>query len=79
MTEKWKPKPKNEPLLVFVSLPHHINPFTWFKRGWRLKVDIRDISLKVKRLEKNALANSADPDETPHDAASHQGLRCLLK
>jgi len=25
------------------------------------------------------LANSVDPDETPHDAASHQGLRCLLK
>ncbi|KAH3702967.1 hypothetical protein DPMN_077995 [Dreissena polymorpha] len=31
------------------------------------------------RLEKKALANSVDPDETPHDAASHQGLRCLLK
>ncbi len=28
---------------------------------------------------KRALANSVDPDETPHDAASHQGLRCLLK
>jgi len=28
---------------------------------------------------KNALANSVDPDETPHDASSHQGLRCLLK
>ncbi|KAH3702565.1 hypothetical protein DPMN_077589, partial [Dreissena polymorpha] len=26
-----------------------------------------------------ALANSVDPDEMPHDAASHQGLRCLLK
>ncbi|KAH3857986.1 hypothetical protein DPMN_100605 [Dreissena polymorpha] len=26
-----------------------------------------------------ALANSVDPDETPHDAASHQGLRCLVK
>ncbi|KAH3741761.1 hypothetical protein DPMN_048487 [Dreissena polymorpha] len=25
-----------------------------------------------------ALANSVDPYETPHDAASHQGLRCLL-
>ena len=25
------------------------------------------------------MANSVDPDETPHDAASHQGLRCLLK
>ncbi|KAH3873345.1 hypothetical protein DPMN_036579 [Dreissena polymorpha] len=28
---------------------------------------------------KTALANSVDPDETPHDAASHLGLRCLLK
>ncbi|KAH3696010.1 hypothetical protein DPMN_083474 [Dreissena polymorpha] len=28
---------------------------------------------------KKALANSVDPDETPHDAASHQGLRCLLR
>ena len=23
-------------------------------------------------------ANSADPDQTPHDAASDQGLHCLL-
>ena len=28
---------------------------------------------------KKALVNSVDPDETPHDAASYQGLRCLLK
>ena len=28
---------------------------------------------------KKALANSVDPNETPHDAAFHQGLRCLLK
>ena len=27
---------------------------------------------------KKALANSVDPDEMLHDAASHQGLRCLL-
>ena len=26
-----------------------------------------------------ALANSVDPDDMPHDAASHQGLGCLLK
>ncbi|KAH3754567.1 hypothetical protein DPMN_189244 [Dreissena polymorpha] len=32
-----------------------------------------------KRLEKKAVANGVYPDETPHDAASHQGLRCLLK
>ncbi|KAH3703812.1 hypothetical protein DPMN_078859, partial [Dreissena polymorpha] len=31
------------------------------------------------RLEKKSLANSEDPDETPHDSASHQGLRCLHK
>ncbi|KAH3821981.1 hypothetical protein DPMN_123750 [Dreissena polymorpha] len=29
-----------------------------------------------RRLEKKAFANSVDPDETPHDAASHLGLRC---
>ena len=28
---------------------------------------------------KKALVNSVDPDETPHDAASHQVLRSLLK
>ncbi|KAH3856139.1 hypothetical protein DPMN_098719, partial [Dreissena polymorpha] len=28
--------------------------------------------------EKKALTNSVDPDETPHDAASHLGLHCLL-
>ncbi|KAH3881287.1 hypothetical protein DPMN_005212 [Dreissena polymorpha] len=28
---------------------------------------------------KKALANSVDPDEMPHDAASSQGQRCLLK
>ena len=25
------------------------------------------------------LANSEDPDEMQHDAAFHQGLRCLLR
>ena len=25
------------------------------------------------------LANSEDPDEMPHNAAFHQGLRCLLR
>ena len=28
---------------------------------------------------KKALTNSVDPDETPRDVASHQGLRCLLQ
>ena len=27
----------------------------------------------------STLANSEDPDEMPHDAAFHQGLRCLLR
>ena len=27
--------------------------------------------------ERQALANSVDPDETPQNAASHQGLHCL--
>ena len=27
--------------------------------------------------EKQALANSAEPDQTPRDAASDQGLHCL--
>ncbi|KAH3863558.1 hypothetical protein DPMN_026547 [Dreissena polymorpha] len=31
------------------------------------------------RQKKKALESSVDPDETPHDAPSHQGLRCLLK
>ena len=26
----------------------------------------------------STLANSEDPDEMPHNAAFHQGLRCLL-
>ena len=32
-------------------------------------------------MSKNAgcVANSVDPDETPHDAASHLGLHCLLR
>ena len=25
------------------------------------------------------MANSVDPDETPHSAASHLGLHCLLR
>ncbi|KAH3724372.1 hypothetical protein DPMN_050188 [Dreissena polymorpha] len=28
---------------------------------------------------KKDIANSVDPDETPHNAASHLGLRCLLQ
>ncbi|KAH3824015.1 hypothetical protein DPMN_125843, partial [Dreissena polymorpha] len=37
------------------------------------------LSTNILSELKKALANSVDPDETPHDAASHQGLRCLLK
>ncbi|KAH3898112.1 hypothetical protein DPMN_022314 [Dreissena polymorpha] len=35
--------------------------------------------INVRRTPKKALANSVDPDETPHDAAFHLGLRCFLK
>ena len=28
--------------------------------------------------DRHAWANSVDPDETPQNAASHQGLHCLL-
>ncbi|KAH3741661.1 hypothetical protein DPMN_048386 [Dreissena polymorpha] len=35
--------------------------------------------LTLTASRKKALANSVDPDETPHDVASHQGLGCLLK
>ena len=28
-------------------------------------------------MDRQAWENSADPDETPHNAASHQGLHCL--
>ena len=31
------------------------------------------------RLSAGTLANSADPDQTPQDAASDQRLHCLLK
>ncbi|KAH3737918.1 hypothetical protein DPMN_044516 [Dreissena polymorpha] len=39
---------------------------------------IRADAVRKFKLKK-ALANSVDPDETPHDAASHQGLRFCLK
>ncbi|KAH3715550.1 hypothetical protein DPMN_058261 [Dreissena polymorpha] len=32
-----------------------------------------------EQMTKKDFANSIDPVETPHDAASHQGLRCVLK
>ena len=31
-----------------------------------------------KSFDRQALANSEDPDEMPQNAASHQGLHCLL-
>ncbi|KAH3836140.1 hypothetical protein DPMN_109510 [Dreissena polymorpha] len=36
-------------------------------------------AIKAMLKGKKALANSVDPDETPHEAASHQGLRYFLK
>ncbi|KAH3805165.1 hypothetical protein DPMN_133461, partial [Dreissena polymorpha] len=63
-----------------------------WQAGWRnklnkcLNVILADfeIGLPLQRCmylehRKKALANSIDPDETPHDAVSHQGLCCLLK
>ncbi|KAH3713788.1 hypothetical protein DPMN_073590, partial [Dreissena polymorpha] len=32
---------------------------------------------RIIQITKKALANSVDPAETPHDAASHQHLHCL--
>ncbi|KAH3806093.1 hypothetical protein DPMN_134407 [Dreissena polymorpha] len=46
-----------------------------FETGIIINIDLVPYFGNVKK----ALANSVDPDETPHDAASHQGLRCLLK
>ncbi|KAH3855644.1 hypothetical protein DPMN_098214, partial [Dreissena polymorpha] len=40
---------------------------------------MRRVLRKLGLMHEKALANSVDPDETPHDAASHQGLHCLLK
>ena len=31
-----------------------------------------------KYSDRQASANSVDPDQTPHNAASDQGLRCLI-
>ncbi|KAH3874921.1 hypothetical protein DPMN_038178 [Dreissena polymorpha] len=46
---------------------------------YRPMVHLLLLVAKVPKRDKKALANSVDPDETPHDATSHQGLRCLLK
>ncbi|KAH3819077.1 hypothetical protein DPMN_120808 [Dreissena polymorpha] len=50
---------------------------------WKLSTDASYVyycdSETIHASRKKAFANSVDPDETPHDAASHQGLRCLLK
>ena len=31
----------------------------------------------INKIKRGAFTNSKDPDETPHNAASHQGLRYL--
>ncbi|KAH3885126.1 hypothetical protein DPMN_009116 [Dreissena polymorpha] len=55
-------------------------PFLAYRNGGGLQGSVVRVLLRVTfRLEKKALANSEDPDETPHDAASNLGLRCLLK
>ena len=35
--------------------------------------------LNAFKHERYTLTNSVDPDETPQNAASHQGMRCLSK
>ncbi|KAH3700592.1 hypothetical protein DPMN_075571 [Dreissena polymorpha] len=56
------------------SIVHTVNG------AWILTADIL-ASNGIVHLEdrKKAFANSVDPDETPYDAASHLGLRSLLK
>ncbi|KAH3771788.1 hypothetical protein DPMN_173117 [Dreissena polymorpha] len=48
------------------------------------QTQVRTLNSRAKKggwhsSRKKPLANNVDPDETPHHAASHQGLRCLLK
>ena len=39
----------------------------------------REVEYRIYRMYsgRKAWANSVDPDETPHSAASHQGQHCL--
>ena len=37
------------------------------------------ITLKTRNYKTGNIASSEDHDEMPHDAAFHQGLRCLLR
>ena len=39
--------------------------------------DVVNAFIKTKASKKGAFTNSVDPDETPQNAASHQGLRFL--
>ncbi|KAH3711264.1 hypothetical protein DPMN_070766 [Dreissena polymorpha] len=50
----------------------------WFIKEIIARVHHVSMDTSPQCLEE-ALANIVDPDETPHDAASHLGLRCLLK
>ena len=44
-----------------------------------LKESTLELALSYLETPKGSLANSADPDQTPHNVASGQGLQCLLK
>ena len=54
---------------------------TWWESHWRWNwtSEFKLYIIICLASRKAALANSKDPDETPHDAASHLGLWCLLK
>ena len=36
-------------------------------------------TLWTRNLKMGVMANGEEPDEMPHDAAFHQGLRCLQR
>ena len=44
-----------------------------------MKFEVGNLTYLCLASTKKDLANIVDPDETLHDAASHLGLRCLLK
>ena len=64
-----------------VSLKKNINPsFAWFNPGRPGPLYLKYWSWNVKNQNKqtNKLGKCADPDQTPQNVASDQGLHCLL-
>ena len=66
---------------VSVTLPflplvfRHLNSLPYFIRNFNKYNLLPKLCLKVAEW----VANSVDPDEMPHFAASHLGLHCLLR